>query len=170
MKTNHHSLGYQVSKIKINNPSEIAWIVRLLENPSSMLALPGKITLYNHDCLHILLDMPTSSEGEAFVIGFTMGNDLQTRPYHIIIFKIFARFIYPKSYRFTKQDLKCFDLSLMLGQKAEIKNLNQIDFYQLKERSIIKLRKELRINLQQISLVKSRLDRHAQSNHNVSIP
>jgi ubiquinone biosynthesis protein Coq4 len=148
----HHSLGYQVSKIKINSPSEIAWIVKLLENPKSLIALPGKITLHNHDCLHILLGMPTNPQGEAFVLGFTMGNDLKTKPYHILIFKLFARFIYPQSYKFTKQDLKYFDLGLKLGQEGSVKNLNQIDFSQFEERAVLELRDELRLNIPTIKL------------------
>lgn len=40
----------------LNTKEEIPWIVRLLENPQSPLALSGKISLFDHDCLHILLN------------------------------------------------------------------------------------------------------------------
>lgn len=36
-------------------PSKIPFFVWLFENPRSPLALPGKIDLYQHDCLHLLL-------------------------------------------------------------------------------------------------------------------
>lgn len=48
----------------------------LLENPDSPLPFAGKIDLYRHDCLHLLLERGLSVEDEAFVVGFTMGNDL----------------------------------------------------------------------------------------------
>ena len=70
-----------------HKPEEIPWIIRLLENPASIVALPGKITLYNHDCLHILLEKELTLTGEAFVIGFTMGNDLKTNWFHLLIYK-----------------------------------------------------------------------------------
>ena len=89
-KTNQ-TLGDRVSSLQINSQDEIPWIVRLLENPSSIISLPGRITLYNHDCLHVLLNASTTPVGEAFVLGFTMGNALETRYGHVFIFKLFCK-------------------------------------------------------------------------------
>jgi hypothetical protein len=36
--------------------ADVPWQIWLFENPDSPIALPGSITLFNHDCLHILLD------------------------------------------------------------------------------------------------------------------
>ncbi len=80
----------------------IPFLVRLLENPASPMALPGMIDLYRHDCLHLLLGRGFSLHDEAFVVGFTMGNDLRTRPIHLAIFKICSLLFYPRPYRFAR--------------------------------------------------------------------
>jgi hypothetical protein len=45
-------------------PSKIPFIVWLLENPKSPLALPGCIDLYNHDCIHLLLKQGFTYDGK----------------------------------------------------------------------------------------------------------
>jgi hypothetical protein len=42
--------------------ADVPWQIWLFENPDSPIALPGAITLFNQDCLHILLDRPGFSE------------------------------------------------------------------------------------------------------------
>ena len=100
----------KLQEIKIDKQENIPWVVRFLENPKSPFALPGKISLYNHDYLHVLLDRKTSLQDEAFLIGFCMGNDPKTNFLHIWIFKFFSRYLYPQSYRFNCQDLWFFEL------------------------------------------------------------
>jgi hypothetical protein len=80
--------------MNLNNQSAIPLIIRLFENPSSPIALPGKISLHNHDCLHIILGLGVSPAEEAFIIGFTMGNDDRTKIWHVRLFKFIARFVY----------------------------------------------------------------------------
>jgi hypothetical protein len=64
--------------------ADVPWQIWLFENPDSAIALPGAITLFNHDCLHVLLDRCFSNNDEAFIIGFTMGNDKQTQWFHCL--------------------------------------------------------------------------------------
>lgn len=68
MKRNiaHITLGSVYQQINLDGQSDIPLIIRLLENPASPIALPGKITLHNHDCLHIILGVGVSSTDEAF--------------------------------------------------------------------------------------------------------
>ena len=73
----HLTLKDSLQSFKGDEQSDIPFIVRLLENPESIVPLPGQINLYNHDCLHILLDRGISLLDEAFVVGFTMGSDLK---------------------------------------------------------------------------------------------
>lgn len=73
MPIEHDSSVYQ--EINLDNQTDIPLIIKLLENPASPIALLGKISLQNHDCLHIILDISVSPSDEAFIIGFTMGND-----------------------------------------------------------------------------------------------
>ncbi len=55
------SLGkkYEVFVSDGSKPSEIPWIIKLFESPSSPLALPGAATLFQHDCMHTLLIVVT---------------------------------------------------------------------------------------------------------------
>lgn len=144
--------------IKSNNycseNSSIPWLVWLLENPDSIVALPGKITLYNHDCLHVILDRGFDLKDEAFVIGFTMGNDRQTNPFHLWIFKIFSRFFYPLDYRFSDRDLKVFELGILYGKKIKTKNINQIDFKQLENKTVNEIRDSFGIELKELKQIK----------------
>ena len=130
--------------------SDIPFIVWLLENPDSMLALPGKINLYNHDCLHILLDLGISLTDEAFVVGFTMGNDMKTSRSHLTVFKILSKLFYPKEYNFNKEQFKLFDVAFSYGRKLRFKNLNQIDFKAYEEKTVGELRNLFGINLNEV--------------------
>ncbi len=129
----------------LDQQENIPWIIKLIENPVSPIALPGKISLYNHDCLHILLDRKVSSSDEAFVIGFTMGNDPNTRPWHLKIFKFFSSYLYPHPYKFAPQDFYALDLGFKYGKSLPAR-FNRIDFGKYKDVSIGFLRQILGIN------------------------
>jgi hypothetical protein len=121
--------------------ADVPWQIWLLENPDSPIALPGAITLFNHDCLHILLDRcGFSNDDEAFIIGFTMGNDWQTQGCHIVIFKVLSLTFYPKKYCFTWVQMRSFDLGYKLGRKHVIKNLNHLNFEPYLDKSISEVR------------------------------
>jgi hypothetical protein len=126
-------------------PSTIPFIVWLFENPNSPLAFPGNIDLYGHDCLHILLDRGFSLDDEAYVVGFTMGNDLRVNRIHIALIKVISRFLYPPVYRFNRSHLESFDLGVMRGKKAWVKNLNQFNFLLHQQQTIAELKQELGI-------------------------
>ena len=115
------TLKEALKEFAIDKPGDIPWIVRLLENPASPVALPGKISLLGHDCLHLLLDRYLSSSDEAFVIGFSMGNHRKTKSWHIKIFKFFSRYLYPDPYKFTPQDFYSFDLGFEYGRSLNPK-------------------------------------------------
>ena len=129
---------------------KIPFVIWLLENPSSPLALPGKINLRDHDYIHILLGLDISPEDEAFVIGFTMGNDLKTNRLHLFIYKIFAKFIYPDLYKFSTLDLIKFDLGFVYGRKIKVKQINNIDFEIYHDKSINYLRNLFGIYIDEI--------------------
>ena len=58
---------------------DISWLVWLIENPKSPFHLHGAATLHDHDHIHVLLKRGQDNDDEAFVIGFTMGNDDRTK-------------------------------------------------------------------------------------------
>jgi len=130
--------------------AKIPFVIWLLENPSSPLALPGKISLRYHDYIHILLGLGISPEDEAFVIGFTMGNDLKTNRLHLFIYKTFAKFIYPEPYKFSTLDLIKFDLGFIYGRKIKVKQINDIDFEIYHDESINYLRNLFGIHADEI--------------------
>lgn len=136
----------QVKEFSVDAATSIPWIVRLLENSHSPVALPGNISLFNHDCLHILLERDRSPESEAYVIGFTMGNDVKCHAIHLWVFQIFALLFYPQKYRLRWSDLKEFHRGVADGRHLEIKNLNQIDFFHLQDRSIVELRQQFQLS------------------------
>lgn len=121
-------------------PCSIPFIVWLLENPDSPISLSGKIDLYRHDCLHVLLGAGFSLYEEAFVVGFTMGNDVRTSWADITIFKLFSLLLYPKVFRFNQAHLKMFDLGVDYGSSVKVRNLNQVDFSAHKDQPLEVLR------------------------------
>ena len=67
-----------LAKETTKNKSEVPWLIWLMENPKSPLHLHGASALNDHDYVHIILDKGQANDDEAFVIGFTMGNDWNT--------------------------------------------------------------------------------------------
>ncbi|AKG24728.1 hypothetical protein IJ00_18565 [Calothrix sp. 336/3] len=133
--------------------SRIPFIVWLLENPDSPLPFSGKIDLYRHDCLHLLLDRDLSLYDEAFVLGFTMGNDVSCKWFHRSLFKLISTIFYPLKFRFKKVHLLAFDLGVWYGSKVKTKNLNKFDFDSYKNQSLSKIRKELGIDIDTIQVL-----------------
>ncbi|UJB68310.1 hypothetical protein HRE53_17335 [Acaryochloris sp. 'Moss Beach'] len=126
--------------------SEVPWIIWLLENPDSPLALAGAIPLKEHDYLHLLLNRGKSPEDEAFIIGFTMGNDSSLHPIHLGIFKFVSRFLYPQDYRFTQHHCQIFDTGVKQGKQLQTKNLCRFDFSSVETSSLEELRAILTID------------------------
>lgn len=128
-----------------DRPDSIPFIVWLLENPDSPLALPGEIHLREHDYLHLLLGRGFSADDEAYVIGFTMGNALATKRWHIWLYKVISVLMYPPQFRFTAANLQKFDLGFVSGRKLSVKNLNKLDFTNYHNWEIWQLREGLKI-------------------------
>jgi hypothetical protein len=128
-------------------PDEIPFLVWLLENPASPLSMPGSINLFGHDCIHLLLKKGFSPAEEAYVIGFTMGNDARTNWMHLLVLKIAAYFLYPYKYRLTYSELKIFDRGVRLGRKTRVRNLNQLDWSEWNHKRLKDLRMELGLDL-----------------------
>lgn len=142
------------TQLEGDEQTDIPFLVWLLENPASPLALPGKIDLRNHDYIHILLGRGQLAQDEAFVVGFTMGNDLKTNWLHLLLFKIFARFLYPEIYRLTPDLLKVFDLGFDYGRRLGVKQLNTFNFEAHQQQAIGVLRQQLGIIEQDIRLLR----------------
>jgi hypothetical protein len=137
----------------LDGQASIPFFVWLLENPASPIALPGSINLHGHDCLHLLLNRGVSSYDEAFVVGFTMGNSDEVESPHLSMLKFFARFIYPKPYRFSSSHLRVFDLGMMYGKKVPYRNIHKVLFDNYAKEPIGKLREYFGISLSELKLI-----------------
>jgi hypothetical protein len=117
------------------------FLVWLLENPRSPLALPGAISLDKHDFVHCLLGVGLRLIDEAYVIGFTMGCDSKMRRYHLWLFKIFSCFLYPRRYRFKlKKHWPEFMRGYELGRKSRVKDIEEFDFNNWLDQNVENLR------------------------------
>ena len=135
------TLKQALKEIFIDEPEAIPWIVRLIENPSSPIALPGKISLYNHDCLHVLLGCGVTLQDEAYIIGFTMGNDPAVNRFYVWLFKFVSQFLYPRKYRFRREDFSYYANGFEYGVKLRaVAQFNRIDFKQYEQLSVAQLR------------------------------
>jgi hypothetical protein len=134
--------------------SYIPPVVWLLENPDSPLPFPGKISLQNHDYIHILLGRGKSSQDEAFVVGFTMGNSTKVNWFHLKIFKLCSGYLYPSPFNFSRSDFRAFDLGVSYGQKNKIRNINEMDLSQYANQTVDCVRKVFGINAEEIRLLR----------------
>ena len=105
-----------LEKETTKNKSEVPWLIWLMENPKSPIHLHGASALNDHDYVHIILDKGQANDDEAFVIGFTMGNDDRTKSWEAKLFKFISRWLYPKAEQFTKNQLKIFDSGFKYGR------------------------------------------------------
>lgn len=119
------TLSAACEELKGDPATDIPFLMWLLENPDSPLALPGNIGLYNHDCMHLILKQGFSSENEAFVVGFSMGNDVRTNWLHQWMIKTSSVWLYPKKYRWHHSNVAAFEQGLKVGRATKIKNLNR---------------------------------------------
>lgn len=126
---------------------KIPFLVWLLENPSSPLSLPGKISLLEHDYIHLLLKKSFAPIDEAYIVGFTMGNDTDTGWIHLWILKFVSYLLYPREYRWNYQQLKVFDRGVDHGKKAKVKNLNKLDWAKFRFKHLKDIRLELELDL-----------------------
>lgn len=133
-------------------PNEIAWHVRLLENPISPIALPGAIELHPHDCVHILLGRGLMNQDEAFIIGYTMGTNKDLARWKIWLFKKLAQYFYPEPYKFSKSDALAFKLGVGRGLACKVKNIQDLPLFTDKylDRKISDIRKELGISVPEL--------------------
>jgi hypothetical protein len=141
------TLAVAYESLQGDAPSEIPKIVWLLENPASPFALPGSIDLFGHDCVHLLLKKGFTSSNEAYVVGFTMGNDLRTTNLHFAFFKFASLFLYPPKYRLTVAEIAVLEKGFEKGRNTTTKNINQIDLEQWSDKTLNELREDIDLEI-----------------------
>tara|TARA_B100001939_G_scaffold259302_1_gene226237 strand:- start:303 stop:977 length:675 start_codon:yes stop_codon:yes gene_type:complete len=119
----------------LDEESKLPLSLWLLEDPDSPVALPGAACLDLHDCLHILLNRGYSTADEAFVVGFSMGNDRRCRRWHQRLLAVVSHRFYPRVYRHSRLDLWQFWRGVWLGQRTlPLMQFTPQDFLRLGER------------------------------------
>lgn len=131
---------------------EIAWHVKMFENPTSPISFTGSIDLAPHDCIHILLGRGLLNQDEAFVIGYTMGTNKEISRWQIWAFKKIARYFYPYPYKFRKGDEVAYNLGIGRGLASRVNNIQDIPLFtsQYLDLPIKLTRKALGVNIHQL--------------------
>jgi hypothetical protein len=112
--------------------SEIPYIIQIVENPKFDLPgfdiFHGATDLQTHDYIHIILGRGLLPKDEAFVIGFTMGSTDCVTATEERLYAFFAKYLYPREYRFTDEDVRVFKDAVRLGFISDCKPLSQVDY------------------------------------------
>jgi hypothetical protein len=142
----HLTLGQVLDTLPGASAAQMPWLIRLLENPSSRLALPGAISLARHDCIHVALGRGLRSADEGFVIGATMGAASAIRSWHLTLFRLAARYLYPGPYRFSDADLIAFDLGVGFARRCHVRDWHLQPLEEWRDLSLAELRARLGIS------------------------
>jgi len=129
---------------------EVSWLVRMFENPKSPIAFNGAITLERHDCVHILLGRGLLMQDEAFVIGFTMGTSKKISDRKAKMFEFVAEYLYPKTYKFSENDIKVFELGLQRGKECGVKRIYEFPVEDHIDKTMGELRSFIGINTEKL--------------------
>jgi len=80
---------------------------------------------------------------EAFVLGFTMGSTNRVGNMEEKLFGLFAKYLYPKNYRFSDEDFHVYKDAVRLGFVSDCQPLDKIDYPALAKKSIKEVREEI---------------------------
>jgi hypothetical protein len=126
----------------------IPLIIKLVENPNYKTSglFGGAVSLFNHDCIHVMLGRGLLLKDEAFVIGYTMGSTKGMRRWRRNLFMFMSKYFYPKGYKFGEEERHVFNWGVMLGSLCRT-DLSQINFKKYSNKQIGTIRKELKIDV-----------------------
>ena len=117
-----------------------------MENPKYDIGLfAGNVSLYNHDCIHLLLGRGLRVKDEAFVIGYTMGSTKKMRRWRRNLYMFCAKYLFPQGYSFGEEERFVFNMGVMAGSQCP-SDLSNVDFNQYVNNRISFVRKELGID------------------------
>jgi len=126
---------------------DVPLIIQLVENPKYDLPgfdiFHGATNLDTHDYIHILLGRGVMIKDEAFVLGFTMGSSNRVTTTEERLFGFLTKYIYPKNYQFTDQDLDVFKDAVRLGFISDCQSLAKVDYRKYIEWPVQKIRDEI---------------------------
>ncbi len=125
---------------------DVPLIIKLVENPKYDIGLfAGNVSLYNHDCIHLLLGRGLRVKDEAFVIGFTMGSTKKMWRWRRNLYMFCAKYLFPEGYSFGEEERFVFNMGVMAGSQCSA-DLSKADCFKLKNFKIDYARKLLDID------------------------
>ena len=132
-----------------NPPADVPLIVRLAENPEFHFLgfgfFKGRVTLRQHDFIHIILGRGLMLMDEAFVIGFTMGSSNRVSTQEEGLFSYIASTLYPKQYRFTMDGTQVFKDAVHMGYISDCTPLEGVDFEPMLDMPLDEVRKSIHL-------------------------
>jgi len=126
---------------------EVPLIIKLTENPNYITSklFTGAVSLFSHDCIHVLLGRGLLPKDEAFVIGYTMGSGKKMKRWRRNLFLWVTKYLYPEGYEFTEEERYIFYSGVMAGSKCS-SDLSKIEFEKLINYKIDHVRQDLGID------------------------
>jgi hypothetical protein len=136
--------AYQNMQAIALKQESIPLLVQLVENPKYDIPgidiFSGATDLATHDYIHILLGRGVLPKDEAFVLGFTMGSTNRVGEWEEKLYGLFAKYLYPKHYRFNDEDFQVYKDAVRLGYISNCQPLNEIKFPELAHMTIAEVR------------------------------
>jgi len=127
----------------------IPFIVQLVENPRYQIGgieiFSGAADLTTHDYIHLILGRGIMPKDEAFVLGFTMGSTNKMKLMEEQVYGLFARYLYPKDYRFSGDDYFIYKNAVRLAFISGCQPLHKIDYQSLADLPLETIRQQLGI-------------------------
>lgn len=108
--------------------------------------MAGAVTLFDHDCIHIVLGRGLLPQDEAFVLGFTMGTSEACPAWQPSFFRFCARRLYQAPYRFSAEDSQVFDFAVRVARRTKAAALDRVNFRAWMSRPLREIRAELRVD------------------------
>ncbi len=125
---------------------DVPLAIRLVENPKYDIGLfAGNVSLYNHDCIHLLLGRGLQVKDEAFVIGYTMGSTKKMRRWRRNLYMFCAKYLFPEGYKFCEEERFVFNMGVMAGSQCPT-DLSQVDFKEYEDCRVSFVRGDLEID------------------------
>lgn len=130
-----------------SDPSDIPFIIRLVENPNLKLPLfrvfNGAVDLYTHDCIHLILGRGLLPKDEAFVIGFTMGSTKKMFKFEKFLYHFITEYLYPHPFKFTHKEHMVFDIASAVATISKCERLDKIDFKKMENLTLKEIREKI---------------------------
>ena len=128
---------------------EIPLMVQLIENPKYQIPgfrlFHGAVDLLQHDYIHIVLGRGLLEKDEAFTIGFTMGTTNKVTTTEEKLYSVIAQYLYPRVYKFDKDDIEVFRNAVRLGYISGCLPLDEFDFTPCIDMSLEEIRQQIGI-------------------------